>query len=74
MIRDNRAGAANRPRGFVKVGFRVPDVGAVADRVEAALGERPRVVEFEAHGVRILQLSDPEGNKIQLTSPMPKPE
>jgi len=68
IIRDDRAEAAERARGFFKVGFRVPDVAAVADRVERSTGERPRVVDFEEHGVQILQLEDPDGNRIQLTS------
>lgn len=70
IIRDDRDGAVDRARGFVKVGFGVPDVSAVADRVAAATGERPSIVDFARHGVRILQLRDPEGNLIQLTSPL----
>lgn len=70
IIRDNRDAAVERARGFAKVGFRVPDVEAVADRVEAILGERPRVVEFARHEIKILQLLDPDGNKIQLSSPL----
>ena len=72
VIRDNRDQATLRARGFAKVGFRVPDVDAVADRVEEALGKRPRVLDFKEHGVRILQLLDPDGNIIQLSSPLPK--
>lgn len=68
IIRDNRAQPAERALGFAKVGFRVPDVAAVADRVAAATGERPRVIDFARHGVRLVQLHDPEGNIIQLTS------
>ena len=44
--------------------------GAVAERVEKATGERPRVVDFEPLAQRILQLRDPEGNVIQLFSPL----
>ena len=68
LIRDARASAANRPLGFFKVGFRVPDVNKVADRLETATGEKPRVVRHEAHGIDILQISDPDGNTLQLSS------
>ena len=68
IIRDNRAEAVDFARGFGKVGFFVPDIEAVADRVAAATGERPRVLDFEEFGVRILQLRDPDGNIIQLFS------
>ena len=68
IIRDNRDAVVERARGFAKVGFRVADVEDVADRVEAALGERPRVLDFREHGVRIIQLRDPDGNVIQLSS------
>lgn len=70
LIRDGRDADVERARGFRKVGFRVADVETVADRVHAATGERPRVLDFERHGVRLLQLRDPEGNVIQLTSPL----
>lgn len=68
VIFDRRAQPADRAHGFFKVGFRVPDVEAVADRAEAAIGERPQIVDFDRHGVRILQLRDPEDNIVQLTS------
>ena len=68
IIRDDRAQDVDRSRGFFKVGFRVPDVELVADRVERATEERPRVVDDAAHGVRIVQLRDPDGNLIQLSS------
>lgn len=70
IIRDNRATKVDRARGFFKVGFRVADVEVVADRAAQATGERPRVVDFEEHGMRLLQLRDPDGNRIQLFSPM----
>ena len=70
IIYDRRAQEAERPRGFFKVGFGVPDVEAVADRVERAAGERPRIVDFEPHGIRLLQLQDPDGNIVQLSSPI----
>lgn len=60
--------SVDNARGIVKFGFRVPDVRVVADRVERATGERPRVLEFARHGVRLLQLHDPDGNILQLTS------
>ena len=40
IIRDDRARDIDRARGFFKVGFQVPDVEVVADRVEQATGER----------------------------------
>lgn len=70
LIRDDRATAVTRARTFAKVGFRVPDVEVVADRAEKETGERPRIVEFEEHGVYLLQLRDPDGNVIQLSSPV----
>jgi predicted enzyme related to lactoylglutathione lyase len=70
IIMDRRDQPAERAHGFRKVGFSVPDVDAVADRIAEVTGERPRVVDFDPHDVRILQLEDPEGNVIQLTSPM----
>lgn len=70
IIGDSRDGPAGRVRGFCKVGFQVPDVDAVADRIAESTGERPRVIDFDRHGVRVLQLEDPEGNIIQLTSPI----
>ncbi len=63
-------GPASRSKGFAKVGFGVPDVRVVADRVESATGERPRVLDFARHAVRLIQIHDPEGNVIQLTSPL----
>lgn len=69
IIRDDRATEADRAHGFRKVGFFVSDVAAVADRVERVTGDRPRVLDFEQFGVRIIQLHDPEGNTIQLFSP-----
>ena len=68
IIRDDRAADVDRAQGFFKVGFRVPDVEVVGDRVERATGERPRVIDVARHGVRILQLRDPDGNIIQLSS------
>lgn len=70
IIRDDRAQEVERARGFRKVGFQVPDVAVVADRVARATGERPRVLDFDRFGVRIIQLRDPDGNIIQLSSPL----
>lgn len=70
IIRDDRAQDVERARGFRKVGFQVTDVEMIADRVEQATGERPRVVEFEQLSERILQIRDPDGNTIQLFSPL----
>jgi predicted enzyme related to lactoylglutathione lyase len=73
LIRDRRSTAVEqgvRHHGLRKVGVSVPDVRAVADRVEADTGERPRVIEDERHGIRLIQLHDPEGNTIQLQSPL----
>jgi len=74
IIRDSRDHARDRPRGFRKVGFRVPDVEVVADRMTEILGERPRVLDFPEHGARIIQLRDPDGNVIQLSSALAAPE
>lgn len=70
LIRDDRAQDVGRARGFAKVGFQVPDVDRVADRVAEETGERPRVVDFPRFGLRILQLRDPDGNTVQLSSPL----
>ena len=66
IINDDRAQEVERALGFRKVGFFVPDVEEVADRVALATGERPRVVSFERFGQRIIQIRDPDGNMIQL--------
>ena len=74
IVRDKRHRTAEgRTTGFFKVGFRVPDLDEVADRVEKATGERPRVIQMKRHGLRLLQLRDPEGNLVQLSSPLPEP-
>ena len=70
IIRDDRATSVARARGFFKIGFQVADVSRVADRVARATGERPRVLEIPPHGIRIIQLRDPDGNVIQLSSPL----
>lgn len=70
IIRDNRTEKIPRAIGFRKVGFYVPDVEKVADRIERATGERPRIVSFEEMNQRILQMRDPDGNTIQLFSPL----
>ena len=71
IIWDKRDSPAERARGIAKFGFGVPDVHAVADRIEASGAERPRVVSFKKHNVDILQLKDPDGNIVQLTSKIP---
>ena len=68
LIRDDRDQAAARVRGIRKVGFGVADVEVVADTVERATGTRPGVVDDQRHGIRILQLRDPDGNVLQLSS------
>lgn len=68
IFRDARAKKTDRPLGFRKVGFLVPDVDQIADRVAQATGDRPRVVDDTRFGQRILQLKDPDGNTIQLFS------
>ena len=73
IIHDKADKPAGNVRGIAKVGFGVDDVDAVADRVAKATGERPRVIAFEPHGVRILQLHDPDGNVVQLSSNIAKP-
>lgn len=72
IIRDDRTTHVANARGIAKVGFHVPDVDVVADAVGQATGERPRVLEFERHGVRIMQIRDPDGNTIQLFSRLKK--
>ena len=70
IIRDARAQEVERAVGVRKVGFYVPDVRRVADRVERATGERPRVLDFVRFGVRIIQIRDPDGTLLQLFSPL----
>ena len=70
IIYDQHAQNVDRALGFRKVGFYVSDVEAVADRAERATGERPRVVNFAELNQRILQIKDPDGNTIQLMSPI----
>ena len=74
IIRDGRAQEVDRAFGFRKVGFFVPNVEKIADRIEDATGERPRVVEFEELEQRILQIRDPDGNIVQLMSPLERGE
>jgi catechol 2,3-dioxygenase-like lactoylglutathione lyase family enzyme len=74
IIRDSRAQGVDRALGFRKVGFYVPDVEEVAERIARATGERPRVVDFEQLNQRILQLRDPNGNIIQLLSSLEMPK
>lgn len=68
--RSSSRGAWNEFRGITKVGFPVPDVRAIADRVEADTGDRPDVLELEPRAIRLIELHDPEGNIIQLHSPL----
>lgn len=56
----------DRDLGFHKVGFWVPDVDIVADRVEAATGARPRAIDFPDHELRLIQIRDPDGNTVQI--------
>ncbi len=70
VIRDDRAAEAARPLGIAKVGFDVADVEAIAALVMELTGDEPRVVDDTRHGQRLLQLRDPEGNVIQLSSPL----
>jgi catechol 2,3-dioxygenase-like lactoylglutathione lyase family enzyme len=72
VIRDNSASLVPKARGLAKVGFYVPDVEVVADVVGRETGERPRVIDFARHGVRIVQIRDPDGNIIQLFSRLNK--
>lgn len=70
IIRDDRAQEVERALGFRKVGFQVPDVETIADRVARATGARPGVLDFARFGLRIIQIRDPDGNIIQLSSPL----
>ena len=72
IIRDNRAKSAERVHGFRKVGFYVPDVGVVAERIAQATGQHPSIVEYEELNQKILQIRDPGGNVIQLMSVLEK--
>jgi catechol 2,3-dioxygenase-like lactoylglutathione lyase family enzyme len=72
IIRDDTAVPVSKARGFAKVGFYVPSVESVADVVAQDTGQRPRVIDFARHSVRILQIRDPDGNLIQLLSRHPK--
>lgn len=72
IIRDDRAKKAERPLGLFKVGFQVPDVRVIANRI--AEEQRPRVLEFPRFGIRIIQLHDPDSNTIQLSSPLTNEE
>ncbi len=70
IIRDDRAKKVDRALGFRKVGFRVPNVETIADRVMALTKTRPRIIDVERFGIRLIQLRDPDGNIIQLESPL----
>lgn len=68
LIRDNRAQKVERAKGFAKVGFQVESTNEIANRIFQLTGERFRVVTWEKFNMSILQLHDPDGNTIQLTS------
>jgi catechol 2,3-dioxygenase-like lactoylglutathione lyase family enzyme len=68
IIRDSREPATVRGRGIAKVGFAVPDVRAAAAAIGRLTGVTPRVLEFPQHGLRLIQVRDPDGNIIQLSS------
>ena len=70
IIRDNREPPSSRGRGVAKVGFAVNDVAATAAAIGRSTGSMPRVLDFPQHGIRILQVKDPDGNIIQLSSPL----
>jgi predicted enzyme related to lactoylglutathione lyase len=73
IIYDRRSSALDdgaRVHGLRKLGVAVPDVRVIADRVESDTGDLPEVIEFEEHSIRLIQLRDPEGNVIQLHSPL----
>ena len=74
LIQDRRDAVVDRARGFAKVGFMVSDVAAVADRVERSGETRPRVLDFQKHQIRLIQLKDPDDNIVQLFSPLAEPE
>ncbi len=71
LIRDDK-GRTNKgerpPRhefyGIAKIGFYVDDLEALADRVRAASGERPRILSFGKR--KLIQIHDPEGNTLQI--------
>lgn len=71
LIFDARDQAVANARGFVKFGFLVADVDAVADRVVAMGAPRPQIGESSQHQVRLLQLRDPDGHIVQFMSPLP---
>lgn len=70
LIHDRRDGTSPPSRGFAKVGWFVPDVRVVAERAGRAAGRPPRVIEVARQNLRILQLRDPDGNVLQLMSPL----
>ena len=70
IIRDNRQPAESRGRGFAKVGFSVVDVEVAAAAIGRAAGSTPRVIDIPQHGLRIVQMRDPDDNIIQLSSPL----
>jgi|GEM_PF-947411 len=70
LIFDARSSSKGLTQGFFKVGFHVPNVGEIADRIERKTSSRPGIVNDEKRGIRILQLKDPDNNTIQLQSPL----
>ena len=70
LVEIPEAPRVERGQGVYKVGFWVPDVEAVADRVAEATGERPRIVPFPTHGLRLIQIKDPDGTTIQISEAM----
>lgn len=72
LIWDSRRGKQKNERGFFKVGFSVADVSVIAERVGAASGAKPRIIDDEKHNIRIVQLRDPDENVLQFASPLAK--
>ncbi|MGE3467392.1 MAG: VOC family protein [Pyrinomonadaceae bacterium] len=72
LIWDSRGSNEKGGMGFFKIGYWVADVETIADRVGSATGDRPRVLDFEKHKLRLVQLRDPDGNILQFSSPLPE--
>ncbi|PCI60864.1 MAG: hypothetical protein COB37_09115 [Kordiimonadales bacterium] len=68
VIRDARNVKVERAQTFLKVGYYIDDIEGVANRIEAATGTRPRILTMKSHGIKLLQIRDPDGNIIQLHS------
>jgi predicted enzyme related to lactoylglutathione lyase len=70
VIHDRRNKPMQGAQGIVKAGFSVHDVDEIVEHATRLGLTKPRVVDSKLHHLRIVQLTDPDGNILQFTSPL----